>query len=92
MAIEYGKLSDRELLILTVQTCNTISERLNTLNGTTRNHEGRIIKLETEESIAGKALYAPSKKQIMGVGSFLVAIGTLAGAILSRIGSSVGWW
>ena len=49
MAIEFEAKTDRELLVLTAQTCNNINTHLEKMNGTLGDHEERIDDLEKQE-------------------------------------------
>ena len=59
--LEFEAKTDRELLILTAQTCNGINEHLVKMNGIIGNHEKRINdieKIEPPGKVKGNAITA----------------------------------
>ena len=94
--IDYGELSDRELLILTVQATNDISSQLTELNGTVRNHENRLGTLEVADKIRAKInnCHNPvflSKNQLTIIGTICLGAGMFIGGIIYGIIKLIGF-
>jgi hypothetical protein len=95
--IDFGEISDRDLLIITVKTTNEICTQLTILNGTVRSNEKRITALETADKIRQKLNngYHPvlvNKNIIVAVISSLFAVGIVIGGIFYGFGKLAGWW
>jgi len=58
--IDLGKLSERDLMVLTVTAVNRMSLQLDALNGSVRSHEKRLVALEPPPP--RKGLPAPSQR------------------------------
>ena len=106
--IDFETKTNRELLILTVQKVNTMSEetlpaiisQVKVTNGTLRDHEKRLIIMETYQKIADAGCENNEngswfKRQVRRIAtSYLGALLTLIALIgaLYTIGKVLGWW
>jgi len=96
--IDFETKSDRELLLLTAQTCNTIvqeqlpdiKDKLDELNGTVREHSIKLAKVETKQKINYQGDNRKNRKVIVGSGiSGAIA---LIVAVIYAVGNALGWW
>lgn len=109
--IDFEAKTDRELLILTAQKSNEMSEEklpamqkeLEELNGTVRDHETRLVKVETKQKIfrpknnPGSNLGIQTKlldKLTSIGGGWVAAILTIAAlvTIIYHTGRAFAWW
>ena len=86
--IDFGALSDRELLLLTAQTCNLLSDKLDELNGTVREHSARLTKVEVKQKINCQTGRWKDRRFITGATG---GIGLLVAAVYA-LGRALGWW
>jgi len=109
--INFEAKTDRELLILVAQQSNEVSEekipaiqkQLETLNGTVRNHESRITKVETKQKMNRHNSNPGSNPGVQNKlldkltsigGGWVAAILTIAAliAIVYHVGCVFSWW
>ena len=98
--IDYGALSDRELLVLTVKATNDISSKLHELNGTVRSNQQRIEAIEVADKIRMKLdnltqpqpLIILSRQQVVTLCTILCGIWAVIGGIAYGAGKIAGWW
>jgi len=90
--IDFEAKTDHDLLVITVQTCNEISEKLDNLNGTVRTNSLKLAILETQQGCEAKqtSWYRNNSHNkiiggISGAIALLVAVAFGAGKVL-------GWW
>jgi len=89
--IDFEAKSDRDLIILTAQTCNNISDRLTNIDILLLNHEKRIVTLETTERVE-HGNDPMSKAKMAGWGSGIFIFGSLIGSVLYAFGKAMKWW
>jgi len=95
MTINFEAKTDRELLVVTAQTCNDMNEHLNKLNGSILKHEQRLIKLETRSLIhdnPGNPSFKEKAIGSIGKSGVFAIIGTLIGGAIYALGNGIGWW
>ena len=90
--IDFEAKSDRDLIVLTAQTCNNINDRLTNIDILVLDHGKRLVALETVERIASKENNPMSKTRLAGWGGGLFAFGCLIGGIFYAFGQASGWW
>jgi len=91
--IDFEAKTDRELLLLTAQTTNTILDRLDVLNGTVRQHNVDIAKLKGKASTCTPAETMKQKiSSSLGRGGLIFIIAALSGGGLYAFGNAIGWW
>ena len=91
--IELKAKSDRELLVMTVMQGNETVRHLELINGSLKNHEGRIRNLETGDYGDNPVKRINlSKSQAIGAGSGLFVFGSFLAGMFYAFGSSMGWW
>ena len=87
--IRLDDLSDRDLLVITVQTVNDIKDHLARINGTLLRHEHRLTKLEgvphCESSMQDKLTEAVSRPGLVAIFAALI------GGIAYAFGCARGW-
>ena len=86
--IDFEAKSDRDLIVLTAQTCNNINDRLTNIDILLLNHEKRIVTLETTDKVNNPM----SKAKMAGWGSGIFVFGSLLGGALYAFGIAMGWW
>jgi len=86
--INFEAKSDRDLIVLTAQTCNNISARITNIDILLLNHEKRIVTLETTEKVNNPM----SRKKLYYTGSGIFVSGSLLGGMLYAFGQAMGWW
>lgn len=96
--IDFKAKTDRELLLLTAQACNQLTEErlpaieaeMKGLNTCVRGHEGRLIELETAKALGLNPWYRKPRTYVIsgGVASALALIV----AIIYALGTAAGWW
>jgi hypothetical protein len=91
--------SDRELLIIAVESINENSAKLDKLNGAIANHEHRITILEVGDKLRWKSgnnffnsLPSLSPKLLLGIAGGLFVSGSFFAGIGFGIGRALGWW
>jgi len=90
--INFEAQSDRDLLVMTAQTVNDISEHLVKINGTLLKHETRLGKLE------GRPACMPTKSPVtrfvdaVGKGGAFVILGSILAGIVIALAEHFGWW
>lgn len=98
--IDFEAKTDRELLLLTAQACNqlteerlpAIEEQMKGLNTCVRDHEGRLINLEASRNPLGdnNSWYGKHRTYVIS-GGVASALALIVAAIYA-LGSAVGWW
>ena len=88
--IDFEAKTDRELIILTAQTCNNISSRIVNIDVLLLNHGKRITALETVNKVEWNN--PMSKKKLYYTGSGIFVSGSLLGGMLYAFGQAMGWW
>ena len=88
--IDFEAKTDRELLLLVAQSCNSTEEHLSKINGRLDKHDTRITHIESMETCEYRPTVAhklwSNNLFSFGVGS------TLFGGVLYAFGSGIGWW
>ena len=85
MKINFEAKSDRELLVLTAQSCNQTEDHLARLNATILKHEKRLIVLEATHCDAGRP-WGKINWQILAL------ITSIIGLIVVKVGQTLTWW
>ena len=88
--IDFEAKTDRELIILTAQTCNNISSRIVNIDVLLLNHGKRITALETVNKVEWNN--PMSKKKLYYAGSGIFVAGSMLGGMLYAFGQAIGWW
>lgn len=85
MKINFEAKSDRELLVLTAQSCNQTEDHLARLNATILKHEKRLTVLEATHCNDTK----PGWKINWQIITLIAAV---IGLIIVKVGQELTWW
>ena len=90
--IDFEAKTDHDLLVITVQTCNGISEKLDALNGTVRANSIKLAVLEAREGCEAKpTMWYRCNSRSKVIASISGAIALLT-AVAFGVGKCLGWW
>ena len=87
--IDLGELSERELLLQVAFSCNKMEDQLSAINGYVRDHESRLVHLETTQDIIKCNTGIGTKGKLIAGGSGAT---TIIGGTIFGVGKLAGWW
>jgi len=90
---KYDNQTEHDLLVLVAGSNDRQEKHLERINGSLRNHEKRLMKMEIRREIEEEiGIKPPTKKKKVIEGGMYGGFGALLVSALLALGKWLGWW